>query len=130
MGWGISQSSVGLIGAQEPESEKLPRYFSERGFAVHRWATLVGAASLVGVKSALVLFADAFEPGAILAWVRPVTKGAPDRLVIVLTASPASFTGPTALRGTNVALLVRPVLAWQLVDVIRNHVAQHVAGRA
>ncbi len=130
MGWGVSQSSVGLIGAQEPETEKLPLYFSERGFGVHRWATLVNAASLAGVKNALVLFADAFEAEAIITWVRQVSKAAPDRLVIVLTAAPATFTGPTALRGENVVLLVRPVLAWQLVDVIRNHVARHVAGRA
>lgn len=61
MGWGVSQSSVGLIGAQEPETEKLPLYFSERGFGVHRWAALVNAASLTGVKNALVLFAAALR---------------------------------------------------------------------
>lgn len=130
MAWGVSQSSVGLIGAQEPETEKLPSYFSERGFGVHRWSTLVEASRLVGMKDALVLFADAFDPAAIVVWLRPVLKAAPGRLIIVLTATPATFTGPTALRGENVVLLVRPVLAWQLVDVIRNHVQRHVKGRA
>lgn len=130
MGWGVGQSSVGLVGAQEPETEKLPRYFLERGFGVHRWATLVNAAHLVGVKTALVLFADAFAPEAIITWASEAMKALPERLVIVLTASPARFTGHTRLCGTNVVLLVRPVLAWQLVDVIRNHAARHVAGRA
>lgn len=129
MGWSAGQSSVGLIGAQEPETGKLPLFFSERGFVVHRWPGLVPASSLVGVKTAIVLFADAFEPEAIAAWLPQVTKAAPSRLVVVLTA-PARFTGPTALRGENVMLLVRPVLAWQLVDVIRNHLQRKVKGRA
>lgn len=130
MGWVTPHSSVGLVGAQEPETEKLPRYFTERGFGVHRWATLIDASALVGVKDALVVFADTFAPEAIVAWLKQVAKAAPARLVIVLTAKPAQFSGPTALRGENTVLLVRPVLAWQLVDVIRNHIARHVGGRA
>lgn len=130
MGWVTPQSSVGLVGAQEPESGKLPHYFAERGFGVHRWATLIDAAGLAGVKDALVLFADSFSPMAIMTWLKQISKAAPGRLVIVLTATPAQFSGPTALRGENVVLLVRPVLAWQLVDVIRNHIARHVGGRA
>ncbi len=130
MGWVPPQSSVGLVGAQEPETEKLPPYFAERGFGVHRWATLVDTAGLVGVKDALVLFADSFAPEAIITWLEQVSKAAPGRLVIVLTATPAQFSGPTALRGENTVLLVRPVLAWQLIDVIRNHIARHVGGRA
>lgn len=130
MGWVTPQSSVGLVGAQEPETEKLPQYFSERGFGVHRFATLLEPPRLAGVKDALVLFADTFAPEAIVAWVAQLAKAAPERLMIVLTATPAHFTGPTALSGKNTVLLVRPVLAWHLVDVIRNHIARHVAGRA
>ncbi len=130
MGWVTPQSSVGLVGAQEPETEKLPQYFAERGIGVHHFPTLVEVSRLAGVKDALVLFADSFAPETVVAWLAQVAKAAPTRLVIVLTATPAHFAGPTALRGENVVLLVRPVLAWHLVDVIRNHIAKHVGGRA
>lgn len=129
MNWEADQRSVGLIGAQEPETERLPVFLSERGFTVQRWPALVPASSLAAVKTALVLFADAFETGTLIAWLQKVTRAAPGRLVIVLTA-PARFTGPTALSGENVVLLVRPVLAWQLVDVIRNHLQRKVKVRA
>ena len=115
-------STIGFIGVQEPETEKLPLYFSQRGFLVHHWSGLVEASGLSVATSAIVLFADAFEATAIVAWLRLVLKAVPTRLVIVLTAAPGNFTGPTALGGDNVLLLVRPVLAWHLVDVIRNHV--------
>ena len=121
-------SSVGVIGTSEPELAQLPRFFTERGFGARRWSTLVGAPRLVGVKDALVLFADGFAVPAIAAWSREVLKASPQRLVIVVTALASSFTGPTALGGKNVLLLVRPVLAWHLVDVIRNHVQKHVGG--
>lgn len=130
MGWELSQSSVGLIGAQEPETARLPLYFSERGFGVHRWDTLVAAPRLGGVKHALVVFAESFTPAELVSWLKEVTKAAPKRLVIVLSATPADFSGPSALRGENVVLLARPVLAWHLVDVIRNHIQRHVRGRA
>lgn len=130
MAWGVTQSSVGVIGTNEPELERLPLFFSERGFGVRRWSTLVGASQLAGVKDALVLFADGFGVPAIAAWSREVQKASPGRLLIVLTAAAASFTGPTALAGKNVLLLVRPVLAWHLVDLIRHHVQKHVGGAA
>lgn len=128
MGWGVTQSSVGVIGTNEPELEKLPIFLSERGFAVHRWSTLVAASELVGVKDAIVLFADGFAPSSIAPWLAEVQQATPGRLVIVLTADFSNFTGPTALSGKNMLLLVRPVLAWQLVDLIRHHVQRHVGG--
>jgi hypothetical protein len=130
MGWELSQSSVGLIGAQEPETARLPQYFSERGFSVHRWDTLIAAPRLGGVKHGIVVFAESFTPAQIVGWLKDVAKTAPRRLVIVLTATPGDFSGPNALRGENVVLLARPVLAWHLVDVIRNHIQRHVKGRA
>ena len=130
MAWSVTPSSVGVIGTDEPELEQLPLFLTERGFGARRWSTLVGPPRLVGVKDALVLFADGFEVPAIAAWSREVQKASPDRLVIVVTALASGFAGPTALKGKNVLLLVRPVLAWHLVDVIRNHVQKHVAGEA
>ncbi len=130
MGWGISESSVGLIGAQEPEMARLPHYFSERGFGVRQWDTLLAAPRLGGIKHAIVVFAESFTPAQIASWLRDVSKAAPQRLVIILSATPADFSGPTAVRGENVMLLARPVLAWQLVDVIRNHIQRHVQGSA
>lgn len=130
MGWGVAQSSVGVIGTNEPDVELLPPFLSERGFTVRRWSTLAGAAALAGVKDALVLFADSFEVPSVARWSREVQKAGPGRLVIVLTAAGSSFTGPSALSGKNVLLLVRPVMAWHLVDVIRHHVQKHVGGAA
>ena len=115
-------STIGFIGAQEPDTEKLPLYFEQRGFGVRRWADLVGAPQLDTVKDAIVLFADGFDAAAIVSWVKLALAAAPTRLVVVLTATRGQFDGPTALRGENVLHLVRPVMAWQLVDVIRNHV--------
>ena len=115
-------STICFIGAQEPETEKLPHYFEQRGFGVQRWTELIDAPRLDGVRDAIVLFADAFDAAAIVTWVKCVLTAAPARLVVVLTATRAQFDGPTALPAANVLLLVRPVMAWQLVDVIRNHV--------
>lgn len=130
MGWGVSQSSVGLVGAEEPEAGRLPAFFRERGFQVSRWSTLVEASRLAGVEHALVAFADAFPPGPFVKWLELVRKADAARLVLVLTAAPTTFAGPTALKGQNVLVLVRPVLAWQLVDLIRHHVQRHVGGDA
>lgn len=127
MAWSVTASSVGVIGTDEPELEQLPPFLTERGFPARQWSTLVSASQLAGVKDALVLFADGFEFPAIAAWAREVQRAGPDRLVIVVTAAASRFSG---LSGKNMLLLVRPVLAWHLVDVIRNHVQKHVGGEA
>jgi hypothetical protein len=128
MGWGVAESSVGLIGVQDPEADRLPDFFLERGFGVRRWPTLMEASRLSGVKHAIIVFADAFAAELVVPWVQQVRKADAKRLVIILTAAAANFAGSTALRGKNVLLLVRPVLAWQLVDLIRHHVQEHRGG--
>ncbi len=127
MGWGVTQSSVGVIGDQGPESTKLPGFLKERGFGVSRWPTLIGAPQLSGVQLAILVFADEFSVQETIEWLDGVRKVDGNRLIIVLTAKPAEFAGT---RGANVIVLVRPVLAWHLVDLIRHHAQRAVGGSA
>ncbi len=125
MAWGVSTTSIGLVGGQEPERQRLTHFFKERGFGSHRWQSLVGAPRLAGVKLALLVFADSFSPTALAEWVDKVSSADAARLVIALTATPAAFADTKAMRAHNVFLLIRPVLAWQLVDLIRHHHQRH-----
>lgn len=110
--------------AQSAEGEGLERFLVERGIAAVRLPDLPPAQALAPVKDAVVLFTKGLEAAPTRRWLDAVRAADARRLVIIVTASLPAFADLAASRGAPVLVLAAPVLAWQLVDVIRNHLAR------
>ncbi|MEW5738860.1 MAG: hypothetical protein AB1938_08025 [Myxococcota bacterium] len=123
---GAVSAAVAVVAspAQQAESQGLERFFEERGLPAVHLLGLPTQDALTRVKDAVVLFTKGFEADAARRWLDAVRAADARRLVIIVTASLPAFADLSSSHGAPVLVLATPVLAWQLVDAIRNHLAR------
>lgn len=125
MGWQICSTGVAIVAspAQDAESQGLEHFLVERGLHATRVPGLPTPAALREVRDSIVLFTKGFDVDAARAWLERLLEHETSRLVIVVSTSLPAFADLGAKPDTPLLLLAAPVLAWQLVDLIRNHLA-------
>jgi hypothetical protein len=130
VGWLVCPASVAVVASpgQEAEGHGLERFLVERGIEAVRVPSLPAPAALAEVRDAVVLFTKGFELDASRRWLDEVLAADAGRLVVVVAASLPAFADLARPDRVNVLLLAAPVLAWQLVDVLRNHLAGRARG--
>jgi len=130
MAWRVSPADVAVVAspARTAEGLGLERFLAERGIDVVRLDALPPASALKQVRDAVVLFTTGFDELAARRWLDRVIAARAGRLVIVVTASLPAFAELAKSTRAPVLLLAAPVLAWQLVDVLRNHLAAKGGG--
>lgn len=125
MGWPVCTTAVAIVASpdQEAESRGLEQFLAERGLHATHVPGLPAPAALREVRDSIVLFTKGFDVEAARGWLERVLKDDAGRLIIVVSTSLPAFADLGARPDAPVLLLAAPVLAWQLVDLIRNHLA-------
>lgn len=125
MGWQVCASAVAVVASpsQDEEGRGLERFLVERGLDAVRLDALAPPGALRRVRDAVVLFTKGFDEDAARRWLDRIVASDAGRLVVVVTASLPAFADVAKTTRPPVLLLAAPVLAWQLVDVLRHHLA-------
>lgn len=132
MGWPVCTTAVAIVASpdQEAESRGLEHFLAERGLHATHVPGLPAPAALREVRDSIVLFTKGFDVDAARGWLERLLEDESGRLIIVVSTSLPAFADLGASSEAPVLLLAAPVLAWQLVDLIRSHLAGRQARQA
>jgi hypothetical protein len=81
--------------------------------------------------TALVLFADEFQPSSVASLFVDLRRERPETLLVVVTATPGLFRSLPSFDGRIPAVTIsKPISAWKLLGVIRDAAERTGAGTA
>lgn len=112
-----------MVVADNPETlETLDSYFTRVGVTSVGTNQLGDASGVPSSASALVLFPDDFQHGAVESFIVAVRRSRPHLLVLLVSAAPQLFGAAVGPDGHSLlpVVLPKPAFGWTILDAIRN----------